>query len=247
MKKRKKTRRHLKIKSFLILVLILAIIIGVFLYLRNLRIKNIYIKGNSTITDNEIITASLIKDYPKIMKYSSKTIKKNIAKLSLVDKVSVKKNVFGKVTITISEAKVLFFDRNKNCYILSNEKEINDGNYTGIPFLVNFVPDTIYKRLIKELQKLQDESLQMISELEYSPSKSGDITIDDTRFLLRMNDGNEIYINLINIDRLNTYPLIYTVLTEKGALWLDSDNDRVVFKSYKSMESEQEKEEESEN
>ena len=71
----------------------------------------------------------------------------------------------------------------------------------------------------------------------------GDIIIDDTRFLLRMNDGNQVYINLINIDRLDTYPLIYTLFTEKGILELDSDNSRVVFKSYKSILENQNKKE----
>jgi hypothetical protein len=105
----------------------------------------------------------------------------------------------------------------------------------GVPFLINYVPDDIYERLITELASVDKESLAMVSEIEYSPSKSGDVVIDDTRFLLRMNDGNQVYINLINIDRLNTYPLIYTVFTEKGVLELDSDNDNVVFKSYQSI------------
>ena len=49
--------------------------------------------------------------------------------------------------------------------------------------------------------------IEMISEIEYSPSKSGEIIIDDTRFLLRMNDGNQVYINLININFYNLYNL----------------------------------------
>ena len=92
------------------------------------------------------------------------------------------------------------------------------------------------ERFIKELERVSNENLMLISEIEYAPSRSGEIVIDDTRFLLRMNDGNEVYINLINIDRLNTYPLIYSLFDEKGILELDSDNERVVFRSYKSIE-----------
>lgn len=240
----KKKIHHLKIKPFLILLASVILIILSIIYLNQLRIKNIYIKGTSYLNDYEIINIARIKDYPKWLKYSSKTLERKIKNLALVDEVKVKKNILGKVTITIKEAIPLFYNRDLESYILSNGNETNEYAFTGVPFLVNIVPEKIYKRLIKELSKVNLASIQMISEIEYQPSKSGDVIIDDTRFLFRMNDGNQVYINLINIDRLDSYPLIYTILTEKGVLELDSDNERVVFKSYKSIEENKKQEEE---
>jgi len=245
--KKKKVRRRLKIKPFLTLIAIILIISFLGYYLYNLHIKNIYIKGNNYLSDYEIITKANIKDYPKIFKTSKKKLENKIEKLDLVESANVKKSIFGKLTIEIKEAIPLFYNRNTSNYVLSNGKSTNDYTFTGVPLLINYVPEKIYERLIKELSKVKLESIQMASEIEYSPSKSGDTIIDDTRFLLRMNDGNEVYINLINIDRLDSYPLIYTILTEKGVLELDSDNERVVFKSYKSIEESLKKIEESEN
>ena len=65
--------------------------------------------------------------------------------------------------------------------------------------------------------------LRLISEIEYQPWKSEDIIVDDTRFFLRMNDGNVIYVNLINWDKLDNYMTIYSTLGgSKGVLQLDS-------------------------
>lgn len=229
MKKRKKIKWHLKLKAVFILFLFLFLIILGFYYIINLHIKNIYIYGNDVLSDKEIIEAAGIKDYPKYLKYSSRSLKKNISSLELVDSVKVTKSIFGSVSITVEEAKVLFYDRNNSNYVLSNSKTINDGSFTGIPFLINYVPSSIYERLIKELSKIKYDSISQVSEMEYSPSMSGDVVIDDTRFLFRMNDGNQVYINLINIDRLDMYTLIYSGLSEKGILELDSDNDNVYF------------------
>ena len=51
-----------------------------------------------------------------------------------------------------------------------------------------------------------------------------------------MNDGNEVYINLVNIDRLDMYALSYTTLTQKGILYLDSDNGGAWFQNKESIE-----------
>lgn len=241
--KKKEKKLHLKLKSLFVLLFFLFLVVGVAYYIYNMPIKNILIEGTDNLTDKEIIEVAGIKDYPRMFKYSTSLLKKKISTLDLVDSVSISKNIFGRITIKIKEARVLFYNRTNSTYVLSNGKETILGDYEGVPFLVNDVITQIYERLIKELSKVESDSLALISEMEYSPSMSGDIVIDDTRFLLRMNDGNQVYINLINIDRLDTYPLIYTLFTEKGVLELDSDNSRVVFKSYKSILENQNKKE----
>lgn len=231
-KQKKKIRHHIKWKA-VFLFLSLIFVFSFFLYsFFNLRIKNIYIVGNDTIKDVEIIEATGLKEYPKMNKYTIHTLEKNIANLDLVDNVKVRKNLFGKITIRIEEARVLFYNCNNSTYVLSNGKETLNGEYTGVPFLINYVKSEVYSRLIRELASVKKESLALISEIEYSPSISGDIVLDDTRFLLRMNDGNQVFINLIHIDRLDMYALSYTTLTEKGILYLDSDNDSVWFRKF---------------
>lgn len=227
-KTKKRKKLHIKWKTFLILLLCLFLSWSLLKYYLELSVTHIYITGTDILKDYEIIEKSGLKNYPKINKYSKSTIEKKIKELDLVENVKVKKNIMGKVSIIIKEARVLFYDRNIDAYVLSNGKVTNSKDFVGIPFLVNYVPDEIYERLIKDLGKVKQSSLALVSEIEYDPSKSGDIVIDNTRFLLRMNDGNKVHINLIHIDRLDIYDLTYTTIPngEKGILEMDSDNDR---------------------
>lgn len=245
----KKVKRKLNIKAFIVFALVIYLIVMLVYYFLSMPIKNIYITGNSYVSDNDIIIAAGIKNYPSIIKLNSSKMKKNIKKLDYVDDVKIRRNIFGKLTINIKEANILFFNRNNNKLVLSNSKEIEDDNSYGHASLINYVPKDIYKKLIVSLNKIDDNILKSISEIEYSISKSNDKVIDDTRFLLRMNDGNTVYINLINIKNLNKYQSIYATLNDTlGVIYLDSSsNENIYFKSYESLAKEQEEKENQEN
>ncbi len=230
-KNKKKVKKHLKVKSFLILISIILIIFFIIYYLISLPIKNIYIKGNDKVSDYTILEVSNLKDYPKMFKYSKKTIENKILSIPNIASVKITKNLLGKITIEIEEARVLFYNRNDKKYVLENYQTL-DNSKENVPFLINYVPNTIYERLISSMKELTTNTISLISEIEYSPSKSGDTVIDETRFLLRMNDGNNVYINLINIKRLNMYLEISTIFPSNGTLGLDSDNGQVVFNAF---------------
>ena len=73
---------------------------------------------------------------------------------------------------------------------------------------------------VKEFSQINDNIISMISEIEYNKNK-----YDDKRFLLYMNDGNEVYITISRIELLNKYIDIVKKLNNKhGILYLDSGN-----------------------
>ncbi len=227
--------KKLSLKRVIILLLILYLVIYSLYYVFKMPIKNIYIKGTNLITDNEIISAAHIKNYPSIFKTTTLGLKKNIKKIPLVKDVKIRKSLLGKLTIEVEEYKILFYNLNNKKIVLDDEKEIDDtSSYKGVPTLINYVPDTIYAKLIKSLLKVDSDILSSISEIEYSPSKSNEEVIDDTRFILRMNDTNTVYANLINIKNLNHYDEIYSTLNnQKGYLYLDSSNEEnFYFQNY---------------
>ena len=227
--------KKLSLKRVIILLLILYLVIYSLYYVFKMPIKNIYIKGTNLITDNEIISAAHIKNYPSIFKTTTLGLKKNIKKIPLVKDVKIRKSLLGKLTIEVEEYKILFYNLNNKKIVLDDEKEIDDtSSYKGVPTLINYVPDTIYAKLIKSLLKVDSDILSSISEIEYSPSKSNLEVIDDTRFILRMNDTNTVYANLINIKNLNHYDEIYSTLNnQKGYLYLDSSNEEnFYFQNY---------------
>lgn len=243
---KKKVKRRLNVKAFIVFLLVIYLIVMIIYYFLSMPIKNIYIIGTKNISDHEIIEAAGIKEYPSIIKINSFKMKEKIKKLDYVQDVKIKRNLRGKITIKIEEAKILFYNKNINKLVLSNGKEINDNDKYGYATLINYVPKNIYKKLITSLNKIDEDVLSSISEIEYSLSKSKDKVIDDTRFILRMNDGNTVYINLINIKNLNKYQSIYATLNNvSGIVYLDSSsNENIYFKSYESLAKEKEKNEE---
>lgn len=242
-KKVKKVK--LKFTGLILIVAFIALIVFLTNTILNLPIKNINITGTTLIKDVDIITICEIEDYPSIYKLNTKDMKEKIMSLDLVSDVKIKRNIFGKLTIDITELKTLFFNRSSNKLVLSNKETIDNDTYLGVPTLINYVPDTIYDDLIDGLLKIDYEIISIISEIEYSPSKnSAGETLDDKRFILRMNDGNEVIMNTVNIKRLNSYPTLFASFeNEKGTVYLDSiSTENVVFKSFAAQQKEIEEE-----
>ncbi len=242
-----KKRKKLKVKLLLKIATFLCLIVVSIIYLKNFHIKNIYISGNELIPDVKIIETLEIKDYPKM---SSINIKKSQNKLleqnPLIEKVSIKRNLLGKLTIKISESQILFYYKYNNKYITSSGKSVDDidNEYYGYPTLINFTPDTVFDGLLKGLNKVDHNIIKMINEMEYNPYKGQDGTIiDNNRFTLKMNDGNTVIIDTINIKNLNSYNEIYASLNmdqEKGILYLDTiTEDNIYFKSYSTIATEE--------
>lgn len=227
-------KRKLNWKRVLILLLILYLIAMLLYTFFTMPIKNIYIKGTNLLTDNNIIEVANLKDYPAIFKISKSKLKKEISSLELVEDVDIKKTITGKLTITITEARPLFFNRTTNKVVLSNNKEVENNNYLGIPTLINRVPTDILSDFITALSEIDHDIIKMINEIEYDPNISNDITIDEYRFLLRMNDSNHVYVNIINMERLNDYESVFATIGDlRGTVYLDSYNaDNIIFEAF---------------
>lgn len=241
MKKRKKKR--IKFKGLIFIILIIYLLIMAFYYVWNLPIKNIEVKGNKYTTESEIIKASTINKKTKLFKISSYRIKKGIKKLDYINSVKVSKDIFGKITIEVTEESILIYNMLDSNYILSNGKEVSlDEDIIGIPSLNNYVPDDILTRFAKNFAKIDESVRAMVSEIEYNPDIKEEVTIDDERFFLKMNDGNAVYINIINMDKLNKYKeAIASVFDQTpGVLSLDSNSNNTLFITYDKIKANQE-------
>lgn len=230
MKKQKEVKRKINKKGLIFLILILYIIGNVIYYVFTLPVKNVIVEGNKNLETAEIIEESGLDKSTSLFKTSVLKVQRNLKELDLVDKVEVKKSLNGKITIKITENKPLFINLLENKLVLSNKESINYTKTYGVPTLINYVPSDIYDELIYGMNKIDPDIINKISELEYSPDKSGEIVFDDARFLLRMNDGNIVYINTPNITKLNNYNTIYAEVGSKGILLLDSSSQNYIFK-----------------
>ena len=125
--------------------------------------------------------------------------------------------------IKIEEARPLFNNTNNNSYVLDNNKNIKLSKSVynfRVPRLLNYVPDKKYKSFVENMNKVNDNVLSKISDIEYQPND-----YDKDRFLLYMDDGNMVYLTLTKFKMINHYNEVLKQLeNHKGILYLDNGN-----------------------
>ena len=223
MTKRVKKRIKFKIVPIFIFLLICALLyfLGTIIYDTN--IKNIYIINNNLISDQEIIDLAGLEEYPGFFKVNSKKIKENLKQNKIIKDVKIKRKFFNVLEIYIDEYEPVFIKDNQT--VLENKTKVDKVLYK-LPILSNLEENDIYDSLIKKLVSIDKEARDDISQIIYTPTE-----YDKTRFLLYMDDGNHIYINIVKFTNLNFYRDIYPTLNnKKGTLYLDSGNHFEIFK-----------------
>lgn len=210
-------------------IFLALLIIGIFslsvAYFVHIPVKNIYITGNSIVSDKEIIELSELTDYPPYINTYFIDIKKNISKNDYIKNTSIKRKMLNKIYIEVEEYKPLaIYD---NDLLLSSGKKVNNiYNIDYIPYIINNIDD-IYDDFITSFSKVDDNVLLKISHIEYVPNE-----VDNQRFILYMVDGNYTYITLSKIEKINKYNLIVKELEgKKGIIYLDS-GDYVEIKGW---------------
>ena len=209
-------KRKLKIKRILICLLVIILVCLLVYYISILPIKNIYVIGNSILSDKEIIKLGGISNYPSFIRTTTREIKKNIESNVYIDEVTIEKKLYNKVYIHITEKKVVCTYDNK--LLLSDGTEVeNTYNITSYPILSSDI-STIKDKFVTKFSLINENILLKISEIEYTPND-----VDSERFTLKMNDGNLVNITLSKIEKINKYNSIYSSLEgKKGIIYLDS-------------------------
>jgi len=216
---KKKKKKKFNFLKLIIFVLIIYFICYFVFSLAGFKTKNIIIKGNNYLSDEEIIEQAKLDNYPSYFLTNIFTIKHKLIKNDMIKNVKVRRNLKMGYVITVEEEKILYKRRSDNKYVLSSGKEVSlKNNISGVATVINYIPNTIEKKLINKLGRIDLDVLNKISEIEYSPNKT-----DDERFLLYMNDGNLCYITLTKIKELNYYiKIVRTLNNKRGILNLDS-------------------------
>lgn len=221
----KKIVKKTKIKLFNILLILLFFAGTSFLVYFSLKlpIYNIIVNGNSYLNDDYIIRKAGIYDYPSFFLTMSSDMKRKINKSPYIESSSIRKRFGLIVDINIVENRGLFFDSYSNKYILSDMTKVKEDDINcnfRVPRLLNYVPDIKYDSFVKNMARINLDSLEKISDIEYVPND-----YDKDRFLLYMDDGNLVYLTLTKFKMINHYNDVLTQLeNHHGILYLDSGN-----------------------
>ena len=217
----KKKKRVFKIKNICILLGILLLLIGLIYYLITMPIKNIYIKGNEIVSDNEILESASLYQYPSFLLTKKSQLERDIKQNKYIKSVKISKKIGNILEIKIEEYKPIAIMNEENIIIETGSRLENVYNLIDTPILINEIfNQEIYINFAEKFSKINTDILRQISQIEYSP-----VEVDDERFLLYMNDGNLVYITLTKIDKMNKYNKIKDALEGKnGTIYLDSGN-----------------------
>lgn len=215
-------KRKLRVGRFLFILVILGgLFFGGYNFVK-LPIENIIISGTKYLNDDYILELSNLKDYPSFMLTSRRKTIKRLEKSPYINSAKVKKKFFHKIVIEVEENKPLFYSEVDKKIVFSNKESIDVDDYSlfRVPRLLNYVPDTKYNSFIKNVDKVDEEILGMISDIEYVPND-----LDKDRFLLYMDDGNMVYLTLTKFKMINYYNDVLAQLEgRKGILYLDNGN-----------------------
>jgi cell division septal protein FtsQ len=210
----KKTK--INYKRLLILILFLYVVFYSFYYIIKTPIKNIYVSDNEILTDQEIIEIAKLENYPSSITTLCMQIEKRLEANTYIRYAKVTKSWLTTINIKVTENNPIFLDKIKNKTILQDGISVSKRFNVGT--LINFTPDLVYEKLINEMAKVNKEVISRMSEIEYKPND-----VDDERFLISMNDGNYVYVNINKFTAINDYITIVKKFNHmKGILYLDS-------------------------
>ena len=197
-RKRKQTRekRFRIIKIFLKILMLIAIIIGIILFLfisPIFNIKNINVQGNKKVQSEEISSLSKLQLEENIFRFSSKEIEENVKENAYIDTVEVKRKIPNTVEITVSERTAKYQLEYGNAFVYidmnGNILEISDQN-ANLPIIRGYVTK---QEDIKAGNKLVNEDCnKLISVEKFLKAAQSNQIYDIITYVNISNDKNYI-------------------------------------------------------
>jgi len=216
MTKKRVKKRKIKGTRILAAIIIVMLTMLTVIYISDLKISSITVKGNTLYSEWEIIKLAGLENYPSSMKNISGLIENKLEKDPYIKNAKVKKHFLTEVSIEIEENLPLFYYAPNKNTVLEDGKETKT-NFS-VPTLVNYVPNKIYDNFLEEMANLNYNIVKRMSEIKYDPND-----VDEERFLITMNDGNYVYLTLNRFNKINHYiEIIKEFNNKKGILYLDS-------------------------
>lgn len=211
-----KKKRKLKKKNiFFVFFIVFVFLLGLSFF-SDIKINNIVVKNNVLYSDWEIIKKAGLGDYPSFLKTLTINTSKKLESDPYIKSAKVKKRFLNDIVIDVDENLPLFYYLPKKKTILMDKTETDD-NFS-VPTVINYIPDKIYSKFLKSISGIDYSIIKRISEIKYDPND-----VDNGRFFLTMNDGNQVYLTLSKFSSLDNYlTIIKEFNNKKGILYLDS-------------------------
>ena len=210
----KKVKKKVKLKfiPLLLMFLILVMLFFLFKHISKIKPSLILIRGNELLSDREIINEGNLREfkYFSFNNTSKEKLEKNYPNLSfeikeieknkIIKKVDIKRKFLFTIEVTIEEKKVILYEKTSSLYILEDNEKVKINKNIEVPVLNNKIINTVEKSFINKFSLLNKSVKYRISEIFYQPTE-----YDSALFLMYMKDGNHVYVNVSNLEKLNHY------------------------------------------
>lgn len=215
LKEQHKKKANRRIVFYLSIFFLLLLII-VYLQSPLSDIKTVTIKGNSFLSEEEIIKLSHFEEKTNIWTINLTTIENDISISPVISSVKVKRKLPRTVEIDLTEHKRVGYLSVDNMYhpIIGNgttlealEKPVGDA-----PLLVDFTEEEQLKKMTNELNELPENILHIISEIHWVPSED-----NKDKIYLYMNDGFLVDGTIRDFaTKMQVYPAIVSQLSPEN-------------------------------
>ncbi|MCG1008640.1 FtsQ-type POTRA domain-containing protein [Salinicoccus sp. ID82-1] len=200
------TRAHFYILLLLVLLLSVGTLIW-YVFSSASDIKTINISGNELISDEEVQDRLHFDEGTKMFSADLSQARENIALLPAVQSVELERKWWSQINVTVTEYRALGYVANNADYypVLENAQILR--GYPSAPKkapILHYFEGREFNQLVENLDKVDAEILEGISEIYYRPSENS-----STRIHMFMNDGQEIVADYRTIDeKMNYYPSV---------------------------------------
>ena len=196
----KKVKKKVKLKfiPLLLMFLILVMLFFLFKHISKIKPSLILIRGNELLSDREIINEGNLREF-KYFSFNN-TSKEKLEKNKIIKKVDIKRKFLFTIQVTIEEKKVILYEKTSSLYILEDNEKVKINKNIEVPVLNNKIINTVEKSFINKFSLLNKSVKYRISEIFYQPTE-----YDSALFLMYMKDGNHVYVNVSNLEKLNHY------------------------------------------
>ncbi len=228
--RRKKANKRL----VLLLLLFFSLIIFVVYFQSPLsHVNKITIKGNYVYSNDVIIATSGLTKTTSIWNVDKNEIKGKLKKLIELKTVEVQTTFPNIVELSVTEYKRIAYIMKEKSYlpVIENGKVLQSAGVSELPsnapILIGFSEGAALNGMIKELGSINEEVLNSISEIHYTPKET-----DSLYLTVYMNDGFEVSATIRSFaEKMAHYPSIVSQLDpdKKGVIDLEVGS---FFKAY---------------
>ncbi|NQD98343.1 cell division protein FtsQ/DivIB [Staphylococcus xylosus] len=193
--KRRKRQKQIQYSVFGVLLFIIILIL-IYMFTPLSKISSVEISGNDNTSKNAINRAINVKDNSRMYTYSTTNAQNKLEESTLIKNAEVKKHFPNKLTVKVSEKKIVALTKKKDKYVPvledGTELEDYDGNATDNgPILEGFEKDK-KEKIIQALSEMPAKVRGMIAEIKLDPQENAQnqiklFTTDDIQILGNLN------------------------------------------------------------